>query len=225
MDPAIVSTGIATAVLTALLFLTGSRSGMLSLVAAIVIMVVMVRSRISRGTAVVGAATLVAACTLVVLFGGLAFVVGRAEPTVREGGGGRITIWRETVPVVRDFWAFGTGIGTYGRAMALYQQTDRHLHFNQAHNHYLQVAAEGGLLVGVPVAIGAVLFAGMAVRRLREEDTPFFWIRSGASAAVLAVALQSVWETGLRMPANAVLFAVVCALAVHPPRRRSSRGH
>jgi hypothetical protein len=29
------------------------------------------------------------------------------------------------------------------------------------------------------------------------------------------VILQSFWETGLRMPANALLFAVLAAIAIH----------
>jgi hypothetical protein len=32
-----------------------------------------------------------------------------------------------------------------------------------------------------------------------------------------AVAAQSVWDTGLRMPASAVLFAMVAAAAFHEP--------
>ena len=39
----------------------------------------------------------------------------------------------------------------------------------------------------------------------------------------LAVALQSLWETGLVMPANAALAAVLAAMAVHerPPAEKS----
>jgi hypothetical protein len=32
---------------------------------------------------------------------------------------------------------------------------------------------------------------------------------------MLAVAVQSIWDTGLRMPANAVLFGVLAAVALH----------
>jgi hypothetical protein len=41
-----------------------------------------------------------------------------------------------------------------------------------------------------------------------------FWIRLGALAAIAGVLVQSIWETGLRMPANAMLLAVLAALAV-----------
>ena len=49
----------------------------------------------------------------------------------------------ETLPIIRDFPLTGTGAGTFPTAMLVYQQSDRRLFFNQAHNHYLQFAAEG----------------------------------------------------------------------------------
>ena len=42
-----------------------------------------------------------------------------------------------------------------------------------------------------------------------------FWMRAGAASGLAAVCVQSVWEVGLRMPANAVLFAIVAAVATH----------
>src|SRR4029079_2395435 len=58
----------------------------------------------------------------------------------------RVRIWTDTLPIVKDFWLTGAGAGTYSTAMLYYQRGDRSLQFNQAHNHYLQVAAEGGVV-------------------------------------------------------------------------------
>ena len=60
----------------------------------------------------------------------------------------------------------------------------------------------------------AVLIAAIA-RRLREDRSDGFWIRAGAVSGLTGVMVQSVWETGLRMPANGLLFAVLCGIAVH----------
>jgi len=130
----------------------------------------------------------------------------------------RLTIWRETLPVVRDFWLTGTGAGTYLTAMRVYQQSDRTVYFNQAHNHYLQIAAEGGLLLIVPAALALAAFVRLGARRLREDLSARVWIRAGAACGLFAVALQSLWETGLTLPANAALAAFLCAVVVH-------RGH
>jgi O-antigen ligase len=137
----------------------------------------------------------------------------------------RSTIWRETLPLVRDFWLAGTGAGTYGMAMIVYQQSWMALphlgswaHFNQAHSHYLQVVAEGGILLTVPVAIALAAVTVAARRRLSADRTEMVWIRIGAVASLAGIAAQSIWETALRMPATAYLAAVVAAIALYERR-------
>jgi O-antigen ligase len=130
----------------------------------------------------------------------------------------RAEIWRQTLPIVRDFPVAGAGAGAYGRAMLVYQQSDRTLFFNQAHNQALQIAAEGGIVLLVLVGIAAVALALQIAARLRSERSALFWIRLGAASGIVGMLVQSVWETGLRMPANALLFAVLCAVASFPPR-------
>jgi O-antigen ligase len=132
--------------------------------------------------------------------------------------GKRVQIWRETIPIVRDFPLTGVGLGAYRMAMIVYQRSDRAFFFNDAHDEYLQFAAEGGLLLGVPLALAALAAIVATARRLREDDSTGFWIRGGAVASLAGVAVQSVWETGLEIPANALLFAVICAIAIHEPR-------
>src|SRR5439155_4969610 len=118
--------------------------------------------------------------------------------------------------MVRDFWLTGVGAGAYERGMLVYQTSPRHdFYFNHAHSEYLQILAEGGLLLSVPVAVALVAGAGGIARRLREDRSAAFWMRAGAASGLVAVAVQSVWETGLQLPANAVLFAVLAAIALH----------
>jgi O-antigen ligase len=126
-------------------------------------------------------------------------------------------IWHDTLPVLRDFWPTGTGTGTFLRAMAVYQRSRPGVIFNQAHNHYLQVAAEGGLLVGIPVAMALWAFARVGWDRLVSDRSGMYWIRAGAASGLCGVAVQSLWETGLTVPANAALAAVVAAILLHQP--------
>ncbi len=130
---------------------------------------------------------------------------------------GRRAIWRATLPVIRDFHWTGTGAGTYAAAMLVYEPMPRDVFFNQAHNHYLHLAAEGGVLLGGPLVL-ALVAAGLASRRrLRDDASEMYWIRLGALAGLSGIAVQSVWETSLRMPANAVAAAVLLAILVHAP--------
>jgi O-antigen ligase len=94
--------------------------------------------------------------------------------------------------------------------------------FNQAHSEYLQLAAEGGLPLLAAAAGAAAAFIRLAASRLRGDATGVFWIRAGAAAGLAAAALQSVWENGLRIPANALLAAILAAIVVHEPHNHQT---
>ena len=137
---------------------------------------------------------------------------------------GRVAIWSETLPVIRDFWLTGTGAGTYETVMLLYQRSSLEVRFNQAHNHYLQLAAEGGLLLAVPVLLACRAWLRDAAAAMRHETSGMYFVRAGACCGLAAAAAQSIWETGLTTPANALLAAVLAAIAVHAPIRSDRQG-
>jgi hypothetical protein len=160
---------------------------------------------------------------LLIVLAGLAWA---DIPRLRERWAGaqtgladRATIWRETIPLVEDFWPTGTGAGTYQQAMYVYQRSTRTVFFNQAHNHYLQVAAEGGVMVMGLVAAALVALVRTARRRLIGDSSGRASIRLGAACGLVAIALQSTVETGLVMPANAALAGLLAALVVHEPSK------
>ncbi len=136
----------------------------------------------------------------------------------------RLGPWRDAVSVIRDFWLTGTGMNTYAQAMIVYQRFGvEWAHYSQAHNDYLQVLAEGGLLVGVPAALALLAVAIEIGRRFRHtrRGSTSWWLRSGAVVSLLAIAVQETVEFSLQIPGNAVLFALVVAVAIHespPPR-------
>jgi O-antigen ligase len=200
------------------LLMSVSRSGVIGLAAATITGFALARLKLGyiRMKWIAGATVLaLLAVTYLANFDALATRFSRALDLGSERG----EIWRQTLPILRDFPLTGTGQGTFNRAMLTYQRGDRQLLFNQAHNQYLQIAAEGGLLVGLPALCAILALIVVTVRRLRTDTTVLFWTRSGATAGLVAVAMQSVWETGLRMPANGLLFAVCAAVAVHESRR------
>jgi hypothetical protein len=144
-------------------------------------------------------------------------VLGTRLSTAGVSAGNRLLIWRDTIPIIRDFWLTGTGAGTYLTSMLLYQRSSPGWLYNQAHNHYLQVLSEGGLMIAAPVFGALGLYARDAWRRLRSDESGMFWIRAGAFCGLAGVAVQSLWETGLTMPANAALAAIAAAIVVHDP--------
>jgi O-antigen ligase len=146
-------------------------------------------------------------------------VMQRVEMTFApQASPGRLVIWRDTWLAVRDFWLTGTGAGTYQEAMVVYQVALRGVtYLNQAHNHYLQVMQEGGLLLTIPALVALIAVGAGTRQRLLADETGTRWLRAGAATGLFAAAVQSIWETGLRMPANALLCAALLAIALHEP--------
>ena len=179
--------------------------------------------RFDRRTGIWLAIGLVLLVGFVLMYGRLEPLISRAEETLTVGAGGRRGIWNDTLAMIGDFWIAGTGLGGYQTAMLVYQHTSglsRLTFVNQAHNQYLQLLAEGGLLLVVPATLAIVAFVRLFVIRIKRDSSPSVWLRIGAAAALIAVGVQSEWETGLRMPANGILFAVAAAIAVHRPSAR-----
>jgi O-antigen ligase len=135
----------------------------------------------------------------------------------------RIDTWRDAWDVIQAFPIFGTGLNTFGDAMLFYQKRNPGFHMAQAHNDYVQLAAEGGLLVGVPAAAAAFLLARAIRQNLRaaRAESRGYWIRAGAAIGMLAVALQEVFEFSLQIPVNALLFATLAAVALAPVVRHA----
>lgn len=138
----------------------------------------------------------------------------------------RRDIWGDTVAVLRDFPLVGTGLNTFGTSMLKYQTGNGELWYREAHNDYLQVAAEGGLLVGIPALLALLfLLKGMrAALTSTPEDRIAYWVRFGAVMGVMAMGLQSIVEFSLQMPGNAVFFTLLCAIALHTPPAAVPRG-
>ena len=136
----------------------------------------------------------------------------------------RMDAWRDGWSVVRDFPLVGTGLNTYSSAMLLYQQRNPGFHMAQAHNDYLQLLAEGGLLVAIPAVIAALLLARTVRRTVRtaRHEARGYWIRAGAGIGLVAMALQETVEFSLQMPANALLFCTLAAIAVTPVRAHAT---
>ena len=132
----------------------------------------------------------------------------------------RRDIWSVTAQIIRDFPLTGTGLNTFGIATLAYQVVHLDMHFAEAHNDYLQLAAEGGVLVTAPALVALVVTARTIWRRFAERDSRggSFWPRLGAVTGMIAIALQSLVDFSLQMPGTALLFVVFLAMALHQPR-------
>ena len=206
----------AVVVMALALFVSMSRSGILALtIAAAMLSLVASRRQTTWPRRAAALAAPVAAVAMLVWWVG----VGRLETRFSHdtgSAGARIGAWTDAWSVARAFPLTGTGLNTYDVAMLFYQRHDLAHRYEQAHNDYLQLAAEGGVLLCVPAAIVALVTARQARRRFMEQTTVrTYWIRLGAAGGILAIAIQEVFDFSLQMPGNALLAAVLCGILIH----------
>jgi O-antigen ligase len=218
----LLAAGIATMVLS--VFLTQSRGGMMGLSFAIVATAVLIWRRYSRSSRVAIVGLLATLLVGVTLWAGVDQTLQRFGEAANHSYIGRTAPWADAWDLWRRYPLAGTGINTYNGAMFFYQQYLTEVHFNAAHNDYLQLLAEGGALVGLPILAAIAALMVTAARRFREEPSlSTFWIRAGATIGLLSIAIQELGDFSLQIPGNAVLFAVLCAIVIHrtPERRRA----
>jgi O-antigen ligase len=215
--------GFSALLMTAAAFMTLSRSGIGSLLVTVpLIGVVATAGHASRRLRVAITSVLV-----LLLLGGAVWAGTNATLTrLAEGSetlAFRLAIWRDAMTVFRDFPITGTGLNTFGAATLVYQTANRNMHFQEAHNEYLQLLAEGGLLLAIPIVIAMAALVRGIVRRFQSSDDPeVYWLRVGAVGGLVAIALQSLVEFSLQMPGNAALFVVLLAIALHTSRKVST---
>jgi O-antigen ligase len=198
------------------LVLSLSRSGMISLVVALLLCssFAVRRQQGALGrSAIVGGLALLS--VIIVVWAGTETIAARFAVADTIDLGGRLPIWGGTVRILEDFWLTGSGLNTFGVATLFYPAVVSGYHLGEAHNDYLQLAVEGGLLLGIPILVAIVTFALTVRRRFMASEDSAYWIRLGAVAGLVGVAVQSVAEFSLQIPGNAALFATLCAVALH----------
>jgi O-antigen ligase len=210
----------AAAVIMALsLMLTMSRSGIAAFMLSLVIMAsFVVRASDTRSRRLASAACFVLLVIIVVVWSGPEVLASRFAAGDWGEFNNRRGAWSDAWSVVRDFPLSGTGLNTYWAAALFYQRHELEYFFAQSHNDYFQIAAEGGLLLILPVIACIGIFVRNVSRTMHDgRGSMGWWLRAGAVTSLLSIACQETVEFSLQMPGNAVLFTIVCAIALHNP--------
>lgn len=218
-----IAAGVAAAIMVGTLFLSGSRGGMLAILVELAVLgVMLLRQR--KGIRI--AVGLVAFA--VVLVGMLTWLGGKqlttrltsiaAESRSEISGGMRLSIDRDALRMFRQKPVLGWGLGTFSVVYPQFRSFYTNFFVNQAHNDYLQLLAETGL-VGFGIMIW---FLVSAYRRALPKIGN--WMTDVTSAVTLActmsitgILVHSLVDFNLQIPANAALFYVFCTIAAAPP--------
>jgi hypothetical protein len=215
----VILVGLAVLVMGLSLVLTLSRSGTTSFLIALSVAAWFVVRRVSAGTRRQVSLVYVGLLAVFSLgWAGIDVIIQRFSVAGADFWS-RFDIWKDTWRIFQAFPWLGSGLNTFGTATVFYQTTALRTHHVEAHNDYLQLLSEGGIVLGLAAIAAGVLLAREVRRRFRDgaDDQTTYWIRVGATTGLIAIALQSVAEFSLQMPGIAALFAVVAAMAIWRP--------
>lgn len=131
------------------------------------------------------------------------------------GMAGRIALWRDSMKMIRDYPLFGVGLGGWPALFPHYRTAPWFpLVYREAHNDYVQLAAETGLL-GVMLVAWIVFRIVRSLMRARYEVTPEDWLLlAPIIAAIPVMGVHELVEFCFRIPANAFLFTLLLAIGV-----------
>lgn len=140
-------------------------------------------------------------------------VIDRAAQSFdSEGLAGREWIWHDTLAMIKANPIVGVGLGAFQTAYPIYSNTDGSLVINAAHNDYLQVLADGGIIGGAIALWFLVLLFRALGRGMRSRDSLRTGLALGGGSGIFAILVHSLFDFNLQLPGNALLFLLMVAV-------------
>jgi O-antigen ligase len=208
------------------LVVTSSRGGVLSLAVEVLLLFILggaIRRRGDETGGRVRAALVRAGAGLLLVLALLAsaLMLGGEQSLNRLVGSvneddptsGRAQFWRGTAEVIKAHPVIGAGLGAFGVAYPRYDPLHGELRLEQAHNDYLQILADAGVLGGVLALFFVAALGRMGLARLNSADKFRRGTAAGALAGCGAVLVHSFFDFPLHITSIALLFLLLAALA------------
>ncbi len=196
------------------LILSGSRGGLIALLAAIFLIIILTtKTENTKQLALKIGLSVLLLTTVVIgsaLIGGETSLARIAEadssPTTRTH------IWSVTLSVIKNNFPFGAGFGAFGVAYPPFDSLNGLERVEQAHNDYLEVTATAGI-IGLMIG-GFFLFQlfRTGLKNYHTADTFRRGICVGALAGCFAILVHSLFDFVLHTTAIAMLFITLVSL-------------
>jgi O-antigen ligase len=216
------------AVMVGTIFLSGSRGGMLAILAELVFLAVLLvkQKRGMRTAAGIGVFLLIV-ISLLAWVGGSELShriasVGAAHSDLSSDV--RTNINRDGIRMILKRPVLGWGLGTFPVVYPQFRTFYTNFFVNEAHNDYLQLLIETGFVgFGIMVWLVVTVYA-RALKKIKN------WSNDVGGAVTLAcllgltgILVHSAVDFNLQIPANAALFYVFCTIAAAEPFAQPAR--
>lgn len=130
----------------------------------------------------------------------------------------RTYIWKDSLNMIKDFPLWGVGLGNFSLAYTLYKNEAYWPQvFDHAHNDYIELACETGLIGFVLVFWALIAFFHRVAangRHLTPAKDPFrYYMLLGAVSGMFGMFAHIITEFTFQIPANAYYFMFLFALS------------
>ena len=121
-------------------------------------------------------------------------------------------VWGDTLTMFRAHPILGIGLGAFETVYPIYGRADGSFIIQFAHNDYLQLLSDGGIIGGaLALVFIIVVFRSFAVG-LKSRDSLVSAFALGAGSGIFAMLVHSLFDFNLQIPSNALLFLILCAV-------------
>ena len=212
------------AIMASTIFLCGSRGGMLAFVVQIAILsAILIRRRKSRKLALTLGIFFVLTGGLLAWLGGGKLVDRMAsldrETRTEVSGQTREDINRDGLRMAMARPILGWGLGVFPTIYPQYRSFYTNLFVNEAHDDYMQLFVEMGVL-GITVMLWFLIVSYyQAIKKLKNWSTdPNGAVALAVMLGITGIVVHSLVDFNLQIPANAALFYVLCTMAAMKTR-------
>lgn len=220
--------GFASLIMAATIFTSGSRGGMVAFACEAVLFAAIAWTRkksVSTILTVTAFALLLG--TLIAWLGWSTVAARWQEVRVTHGVelsiSSRVAIDKDALHMFASRPLVGWGLGNFATVYPRFRSFFTDMYVNAAHNDYLQMLVETGILGGFAIVWFVVLIFRAGIRQMCLPHAPGFWEDGKQSpgdavsiAALIGCAgllVHSLVDFNLQIPANATLFYVLAAIA------------
>jgi O-antigen ligase len=194
--------------------MTGSRAGNLATWSATIVVLFIslgLAKQQKRGWLALSVAVCVIAVAFALLAVNGAALAGRLDDMAAAGDTTRLLLWNAALKMIQNAPLTGWGLGTYQLVYPLYTTGSMHFVMDKAHNDILEFVAGFGLPAAVlwwSALAWLVAICGRGIfTRKRHRVLP-----AVALGASILVAIHSIFDFSLQMPAIALTYAAILGL-------------
>lgn len=131
----------------------------------------------------------------------------------KSGKTSRKEIWSATIELIKDHPVFGVGFGAYPNAITTYDKSAGELALQQAHNDYLEILANGGVVAFILLAV----FIVFLIQRIKVQIKANSRFRRascfGATLGIFGIMLHSLVDFGLHIIINTFVLTILIVIA------------